>query len=109
MSEIPVSGPCRPRRVVACLGAVTLLAACSLGEMVNKDTTVDQGIDGGSLEAMTSGIWVDPDGCDHWIIDDGVEGYMTPRLTPEGLPLCREGAVPGTVSGDFARVLIGRN
>lgn len=23
-------------------------------------------------------IWVDPDGCEHWVMDDGWEGYMTP-------------------------------
>ncbi|MFZ9117949.1 MAG: OmpA family protein, partial [Paracoccaceae bacterium] len=20
-------------------------------------------------------IWVDPDGCEHWVMDDGAEGY----------------------------------
>ena len=22
-------------------------------------------------------IWVDPDGCEHWVMDDGAEGYMS--------------------------------
>ncbi len=30
-------------------------------------------------------IWVDPDGCEHWVMDDGAEGYMSPHITPEGL------------------------
>ena len=21
-------------------------------------------------------IWVDPDGCEHWVMDDGAEGYI---------------------------------
>jgi outer membrane protein OmpA-like peptidoglycan-associated protein len=34
-------------------------------------------------------IWVDPDGCEHWVIDNGIEGYMTPNRTPDGRPVCR--------------------
>ncbi len=34
-------------------------------------------------------IWVDPDGCEHWVMDDGVEGYMTPHVTRQGIPVCR--------------------
>lgn len=33
-------------------------------------------------------IWVDPDGCEHWVIDNGIEGYMTPNRTPDGRPVC---------------------
>jgi len=35
------------------------------------------------------GIWVDPDGCEHWVMDDGWEGYMTPNVTRDGIPVCR--------------------
>lgn len=34
-------------------------------------------------------IWVDPDGCEHWVMDDGWEGYMTPHVTRDGIPVCR--------------------
>ena len=34
-------------------------------------------------------IWVDPDGCEHWVMDDGVEGYMTPHVNRQGIPVCR--------------------
>ena len=34
-------------------------------------------------------IWVDPDGCEHWVFDDGWEGYMTPHVTRDGRPVCR--------------------
>ncbi len=40
-------------------------------------------------ERYVPGIWIDPDGCEHWIIDNGFEGYMTPNRTPDGRPVCR--------------------
>lgn len=36
-------------------------------------------------------VWVDPDGCEHWVFDDGVEGFMTPNVTRDGLPVCQRG------------------
>lgn len=42
-------------------------------------------------ERYIPGIWVDPDGCEHWVMDDGVEGYMTPHVTRDGIPVCRRG------------------
>ncbi|WP_375279872.1 hypothetical protein [Pseudooctadecabacter sp.] len=30
-------------------------------------------------------IWVDPDGCTHWVMDDGFEGYMSPPPEPRWL------------------------
>ena len=77
-----------------------VLAGCA------TDTTSDSGLDAGSLATMRAGIWIDPNGCDHWIIDDGVEGYLSPRLRPDGSPVCRdEFDVNNTV--DFDRKVIG--
>lgn len=45
-------------------------------------------------------IWVDPDGCEHWVMDDGVEGFMTPHVTRDGIPVCRRGNACGVVSSD---------
>lgn len=39
-------------------------------------------------EQYIPGIWIDPDGCEHWAMDDGVEGYMTPNVTRDGIPVC---------------------
>ena len=51
------------------------------------------GEDSGNLRAT---IWVDPDGCEHWAIDDGVEGYMSQHLDKNGKPVCRAvTAAPG--------------
>lgn len=44
------------------------------------------GPDGNALRAT---IWVDPDGCEHWVMDDGLEGYMSSHLDREGKPVCR--------------------
>ncbi len=44
---------------------------------------------GSHSERYIPGIWVDPDGCEHWVMDDGWEGFMTPHVTPDGIPVCR--------------------
>jgi len=44
-----------------------------------------------AADRYVPGIWVDPDGCEHWAMDDGAEGYMTPHVTRDGIPVCRRG------------------
>lgn len=75
--------------------ALTALAGC---ESVGPTTTTDGAFFDVTpqLTTMVAGIWVDPNGCDHWIIDDGLEGYASPRVTPDGRPVCRPDAVPNT-------------
>lgn len=71
------------------LGLVLVaLAGC---EVLNGgDGISDVGIDGGLLQDGLANIWVDPDGCQHWYVDDGVEGYMSPRLNRDGTPKCQD-------------------
>lgn len=45
-------------------------------------------------------IWVDPDGCEHWVMDDGFEGYMSPHTTRQGIPVCHRGDVCGVMNSD---------
>jgi len=45
-------------------------------------------------------IWVDPDGCEHWVMDDGFEGYMTPHVTRQGIPVCSRGNICGVMNSD---------
>ncbi|MCW1932764.1 OmpA family protein [Pararhodobacter zhoushanensis] len=45
-------------------------------------------------------IWIDPDGCEHWVIDNGIEGYMTPNRTQDGRPVCHRTNVCLTESTD---------
>lgn len=73
------------------------VAACDAG----PDKSVDRGINAHPLSDMIAGIWIDPDGCDHWIIDDGVEGYLSERLAPDGRPVCSGVAEPNEVIGPF--------
>ncbi len=51
-------------------------------------------------ERYVPGIWVDPDGCEHWVMDDGVEGYMTPHVTRDGIPVCRRGNPCAVMNSD---------
>ncbi|MEL6434181.1 MAG: hypothetical protein AAFQ28_10320 [Pseudomonadota bacterium] len=69
------------------------------GDKVDK--TIDLGIDSKELTQLKAGIWVDPNGCDHWIIDDGVEGYLSARLDPRGKPVCSGVAPPTIATGPF--------
>ncbi len=42
-----------------------------------------------------------PDGCEAWIVDEGVEGYGSNRSDPRsGLPRCTREIPPGSVIGD---------
>ena len=83
---------------MAILGVAVVVAGCS-GDKANK--TIDRGIDSHSVSELNAGIWVDPVGCDHWIIDDGVEGYLSARLDKYGKPVCSGIAPPNTAVGDF--------
>ncbi|MDQ2089500.1 hypothetical protein [Marimonas arenosa] len=99
---------------VALLTGALAVAGCSesmLAQMsgeggdgrVNSDKTIDYGQGGRQkpLSELVAGIWVDPNGCDHWIIDDGVEGYLSPRLDRNGKPVCSGVAPPNTAVGNF--------
>ncbi len=39
-------------------------------------------------EAYVPAIWIDPDGCQHWAMDDGQRGFMDMVLTRDGKPVC---------------------
>jgi len=78
------------------VAASVFVAACE-----KYDKTVDLGIDTDSLSTMKAGIWIDPNGCDHWIIDDGLEGYLSQRLDRYGKPVCSGIGAPGTTVGKF--------
>lgn len=76
------------------------LSACG-GITSKQDKTVDRGFDSKHLSQLQAGVWIDPNGCDHWIIDDGVEGYLSQRLDKYGKPVCSGTAPPNTATGPF--------
>lgn len=65
----------------ACASAVAVMCL-GLGTMAHAD---DSQITG----KIEWGVWVDPDGCQHWWADGGTEGYMVPRRDPKtGKAVC---------------------
>ena len=82
---------------VLVVGAAVALAGC--GDKIDK--TVDRGFNSHPVSQLNAGIWVDPNGCDHWIIDDGVEGYLSARLDKYGKPVCSGIAQPNLAVGQF--------
>ncbi|QYK41432.1 MAG: hypothetical protein KF887_19055 [Paracoccaceae bacterium] len=92
----------------ALLGALAL-SACEGGltpYVENPNTVIatarDTGRDNISLRNGGFAIAYDPDGCQNWIADDGVEGYSTPRYDPvSGLPVCNNHFPPGAVVKDY--------
>lgn len=75
-------------RVTGFVAVAALLAGC--GSSRGAATVFDTGFDAGQIADGRAMIWTDPDGCQHWAIDDGTEGYMTARLNPDGTPRCRD-------------------
>lgn len=82
-------------RALACLSLVVALALQA--SAADAQTRSQQGRDKG---VYVPTIWVDPDGCEHWVMDDGAEGYMTPHTTRQGIPVCRRGNVCGVMNSD---------
>ncbi|SEK37336.1 OmpA family protein [Roseovarius nanhaiticus] len=78
---------------VALGGAVALTGAVTGGAASAQQTTVVG-------ESYVPTIWVDPDGCEHWVMDDGWEGYMSPHTNRQGIPVCRRGNVCGVMNSD---------
>jgi hypothetical protein len=101
-------------RVGLVLGLGTLVSGCGgLFEGVEgtqpysgPDSVIATGQDFGrddtKLVDGEAAIAYDPDGCQVWIIDDGLEGYSSPRFDPKtGLPVCDGKYPPGTVIGVY--------
>jgi outer membrane protein OmpA-like peptidoglycan-associated protein len=91
----------RLKSACAALGAVAIAAATMLVAPIEASAEAHAGnkrVVVGSRYIPT--IWVDPDGCEHWVMDDGVEGYMTPHVNRQGIPVCRRGNVCGVMNTD---------
>jgi len=78
---------------IALGGAVAVTGTLTGGAALAQQTTVVG-------ETYIPTIWVDPDGCEHWVMDDGWEGYMSPHTNRQGIPVCRRGNVCGVMNSD---------
>lgn len=85
-------------KVVAMVqGGVLVMLLAAIGTAGLAQTRSQTGRDKG---VYVPSIWVDPDGCEHWVMDDGAEGYMSPHLTRDGKPVCGGGNLCGVLSSD---------
>lgn len=76
------------------------LSAVVVGVMAATSALASHDAASQNLELRIPGIWVDPDGCQHWVMDDGLEGYMTPNVMPNGRPVCGSQKTCGVVNTD---------
>lgn len=67
----------------AFLGAA--IAALALGGSAAQAQMISGTVNG---ERYAPTIWIDPDGCEHWVMDDGAEGYMDLKRDRQGMPTC---------------------
>jgi hypothetical protein len=83
------------------ISLAALVAGCGHPVPVEESKTRDYGFGAKHLSQLQAGVWIDPNGCDHWIIDDGVEGYLSQRLDKYGKPVCSGTAPPTVATGNF--------
>ncbi len=84
------------KRILGCLGAaVTLAIALTSSASFAQNATANV-----TATNVVPGIWIDPDGCEHWVLDDEISGYMSPHLTRDGLPVCNRGTTCGVLPSD---------
>lgn len=83
------------RGILGCMAAAALVAVMSASPVLAQSG--QRTVKG---ERYIPTIWIDPDGCEHWVMDDGAEGYMSPHLTRKGTPVCREVNLCGVVNTD---------
>ena len=77
-----------------------IIAGTAGAAMMAALTTLSAAAPVAAQEPYVPTIWVDPDGCEHWAMDDGAEGYMTPHVNRQGIPVCRRGNVCGVMNSD---------
>lgn len=69
-------------------GTVLAAAVAAFG-LASGPVLAQQGAPVKITGQLNPGIWIDPDGCQHWVADDGWEGYGVERVNPKtGMPVC---------------------
>ncbi|HHB81504.1 MAG TPA: hypothetical protein ENK83_07160 [Aliiroseovarius sp.] len=91
---------------LAALIAPLALAGCMSTTTSNGVPLIAQDRDTFSGDASgprdgVAAVAITPDGCEAWIMDEGVEGYASTRSDPSsGLPVCTNEIPRGAVIGD---------
>lgn len=80
-----------------CGGAIAGAMAITVMASAAQAQTQTRTIAGEEYQAT---IWIDPDGCEHWVMDDGFEGFMTPHRTRDGRPVCHRSDICGVIPTD---------
>lgn len=90
--------------VAICTALVAGTAFADQGYVTNETFGVQRVQQGATVtvqgERYVPTIWIDPDGCEHWVMDDGAEGYMDPHLRRDGTPVCHERNLCGVLNTD---------
>ena len=90
--------------VAACTALAAGTAFAQQGYVTNENYGVQQVQQGATVtvqgEQYIPTIWIDPDGCEHWVMDDGAEGYMSPHVRRDGTPVCHERNLCGVLITD---------
>jgi outer membrane protein OmpA-like peptidoglycan-associated protein len=74
---------------------LAVLAAAFIGTQASaQDTRVVRG------ERYIPTIWIDPDGCEHWVMDDGAEGFMDAVRNRDGSAVCHRSEICGVMNTD---------
>jgi outer membrane protein OmpA-like peptidoglycan-associated protein len=80
--------------------AAAAVALTLIGTSANAQELLFGGNRSQTNERYVPTIWIDPDGCEHWVMDDGFEGFMSPHTNRQGIPVCRRGNVCGVMNSD---------
>jgi hypothetical protein len=99
-------------KLSALVGSAVLVSGCvesfegtqrPSGPAPTRAIGQDLGRDASDLSQLEAGIYIDPDGCHVWMIDDGLEGYWSRRRDPvSGLPVCTDVAPPNSIVGNIS-------
>ena len=90
-------------RIIGAATAAVVGLSLVAGDALAQDGTLGRLFDedrGETNERYEPTIWVDPDGCEHWVMDDGFEGFMSPHVNRKGIPVCRRQNMCGVMNTD---------
>jgi outer membrane protein OmpA-like peptidoglycan-associated protein len=82
------------------VGANRFIAIAAIGLGLSTGSAFSGNGEKAIGENYVPAIWVDPDGCEHFVMDDGWEGFMTPNVKPNGRPVCHSGDTCASLSSD---------